>query len=82
MTDLIHRNLLTTDELARILKVKKSYLYELTYRHQIPYIKLGRFLRFDPEQIQSWLESKSRKPEDIQTLKSLFPDGGYSQKRQ
>lgn len=82
MTNLIDKNFLTTDELAQILRVRKSYIYELTYRHQIPFIKLGRFLRFDPEQIQSWLESKSQKPEDIQTLKSLFPDGGYSQKRQ
>ena len=75
MTDLISHKYLTVDELAELLRVKVHYIYNLTYTRQIPYLKIGRHLRFDLEQISLWIESKARKPEDLQKIKSDFPDG-------
>jgi excisionase family DNA binding protein len=50
--------LLTPEEVCQLLKIKRSYLYDLTHRNQIPYLKLGRHLRFRRCEIASWLEGK------------------------
>jgi excisionase family DNA binding protein len=52
-------DLLTPDEICSILKIKKQRLYEWVHFNQIPYIKVGRFLRFSRKQIKEWLESNS-----------------------
>jgi excisionase family DNA binding protein len=49
---------LTIDELACVLKVKKSWLYRQTMRSDkgaIPRIKLGKQLRFDPAEVEPWI---------------------------
>jgi len=51
---------LTVGELAKILDVPKSWIYDRTYRNEIPHYKLGWLLRFDLEKIQQWLESNER----------------------
>lgn len=38
--------LLTVDEVAALLKVPKSWVYERTRRGTIPHLKLGKYLRF------------------------------------
>ena len=55
---------LTVEELCQLLKLKKSYIYDLTYRKKIPFIKIGRHLRFDLEEIQKWIENNKVIPEE------------------
>jgi len=55
---------LTVEELCQLLKLKKSYIYDLTYRKKIPFIKIGRHLRFDLEEIQKWIENNKIIPEE------------------
>ncbi len=43
--------LLTIEELSAILKVPKSWIYARTCTNQLPYIKIGRHLRFQKEKI-------------------------------
>lgn len=52
-------DLLTPEELCSLLKVKKQRLYEWVHLGRIPYIKVGRFLRFSRSQINAWLESNT-----------------------
>jgi excisionase family DNA binding protein len=52
-------NLLTIDQLCRRLKLKKSYVYDLTYRKKIPFKRIGRFLRFDPKEIKEWIDAQT-----------------------
>jgi len=47
--------LLTTKELSQFLRVPKSWIYDRTYRNEIPHYKLGNHLRFDLNRIQEWL---------------------------
>jgi len=54
--------LLTIDELAKVLSVKKSTIYQWVHMRLIPYIKVGRFVRFKEKDIQRWLQSKEVKP--------------------
>ena len=55
------RRLWNVEELAECLGVHRKWVYERTRRSGpeiIPHIKLGRYVRFDPnsEEFQSWLE--------------------------
>jgi len=54
--------LLTIDDLARILNVKKSTIYQWVHMRLIPYIKVGRFVRFREKDIQRWLKSREVQP--------------------
>jgi len=50
--------LLDISQLSEMLNVKKKTIYDWTHKGQIPFIKLGGLIRFDPEEIQKWVTSK------------------------
>ena len=50
---------LTPDQLALYLGVTKQWVYERVHLGELPYIKVGRFLRFRKSVIDKWLESIS-----------------------
>ena len=52
------KRLLSIEELAELLGVPKSWLYRRTCLDEIPHLKLGRYVRFDLEAVQAWLEEK------------------------
>ncbi len=54
--------LLTIDELAEVLTVKKSTIYQWVHLGLIPHIKVGRLLRFKERNIQKWLISRQVDP--------------------
>ena len=43
--------LVDINELSSRLKIAKGTLYNWVYLRRIPYVKLGRSLRFDPNEI-------------------------------
>lgn len=54
------QELLTIEEMADRLKVKKSWLYFRcmnTGANSIPRVKIGKYLRFDPVKIMQWIET-------------------------
>ena len=46
--------------LAERLQIKRSTLYAWAEQGSIPHLKLGRLLRFDPDEIESWLLAHRR----------------------
>ena len=46
--------LLTVEEAADLLRVKVSWLYERTRSNEVPHLKLGKYLRFDEEELRAW----------------------------
>ncbi len=52
-------SLMTPEEVCDLLKIKKQRLYEWVHFNQIPYIKVGRFLRFSRSKIIQWLEANA-----------------------
>ena len=54
------RGLVTVDELARILNVPKTWIYERTRQGQeaIPFIRLGAYVRFQPTTVIDFFKSK------------------------
>ena len=56
--------LLTPDEAAEILRVKLSWLYQHTRRRsqdRIPFVKVGRYLRFREQDLRTYIESRKLK---------------------
>lgn len=49
--------LLTVQQLADLLQVRKSWVYNRRHAHSLPFptIKVGGFLRFRREDVESWL---------------------------
>ena len=52
-------NLIDINELARRLSIPKGTLYNWVYLRRIPFVKLGRALRFNQEEIERIVRSSS-----------------------
>ena len=52
--------LLDISEVSRILGVPKSWLYERTRRGEIPHLKMGKYVRFDPREIEKFVQKMRR----------------------
>ena len=53
--------LLTGDELCRVLKIKKSFLYAPVRRKgpdAVPCIRIGKYLRYDLNAVKGWIEKQ------------------------
>lgn len=51
------RRLLTISEVAELLGVDVRHVRRLVYEKRIPFIKWGHLLRFDPVEIEAWIDS-------------------------
>ena len=51
--------LLTMDELAERLGVTHRHVRRLVNERRVPFLRVGRFIRFDPAKIATWLDSSS-----------------------
>jgi excisionase family DNA binding protein len=58
--------LLTVDEVAALLKVSKSWVYEHTRSRgiprseRLPHLKLGKYVRFDAEAVRAFLNRRCK----------------------
>ena len=50
---------LTYEQAAEYLNDKPRHLYDLVARGEIPYVKLGRLVRFLPDQLDCWLDEQT-----------------------
>ena len=49
----------TANDVARFLQCSLQHVYNLVWRGEIPYVKIGGLLRFKPENIRMWLEERT-----------------------
>lgn len=55
--------LLSVEELAQLLKVPKSWIYDHARKKgkdRLPHLKLGKYLRFSEAEIGQWLIARAR----------------------
>lgn len=50
---------LTVDDVARRLRLSKGYVFAQVRAGKIPAIRLGRAVRFDPQELDNWLSQQS-----------------------
>ena len=46
-------------DLAKYLRTTTHAIYKLVERGQVPCIRIGKSIRFDPAEIREWVKSKS-----------------------
>lgn len=51
---------LTVQEAADLLRVPVSWLYERTRTNSVPHVKLGKYLRFDRDELAAWVSDLKR----------------------
>lgn len=57
---LMAQEILTPDQVAELLQVKRSWIFEKTRKRcptPLPCLRIGRFLRFRLRDIEEWLET-------------------------
>lgn len=52
--------LLTANELSKILRVPKTTLYTLSQQGKIPALKIGKHWRYIKSEIKKWIEANSK----------------------
>ena len=72
--------LLTAKQVSELLEVKVSTVYEWTSRGVIPYVKLGRLIRFKKPEVFRWVESHTLQPKSSSGRKKSRPRPTYLQK--
>ena len=56
--------LLNVEQVSETLGISKNTLYFYTQNKQIPFIKVGRHLRFKRRSLDKWLRERSTKVEN------------------
>lgn len=54
--------LVTIDQLAERLGTSVRHVRRLVAERRVPYVKVGRLVRFDPDAVNSWLDAASMAP--------------------
>lgn len=62
-TPTVEAPLLDMDTVAQVLDVTRRHVQRLLSERRIPFIKVGRFVRFDPASLNVWLEGQRVEPE-------------------
>ena len=49
-----NRSLMTPEEVAQYFRVNRQWVYERTSKNEIPHMKVGKYLRFEQQEIKRW----------------------------
>ena len=55
--------LLTPEEVAKLLKVPRGTIYKWVHQRKIPHLKVGKHLRFVKAEVLEWVEEQRREME-------------------
>jgi excisionase family DNA binding protein len=55
-----HADLITPEEAGRRMGFSRSHVYALATRKEIPSIKFGNAVRFDPRDVEAYIEAHRR----------------------
>ncbi len=60
--------LITIKEVSEFLSVKKSTLYSWVHNGSIPFHKLNGLVRFDMNELESWVKASRKAPSDAAVI--------------
>lgn len=58
------KQLLNTEEASEFLGISRNTLYEWVLQRKIPFIKVGRLLKFKQKDLDKWLKKRTQEEED------------------
>jgi excisionase family DNA binding protein len=63
--------LLNVKEAARFLGTTPASLYSMVWRREVPFVKLGRSVRFDVNDLDALIEDSKVKPDALNNCRRL-----------
>lgn len=51
---------MTVEEVAELLAAPQSWVYRKARENGLPFIKIGKYVRFEPSAVKNWVESQRR----------------------
>jgi excisionase family DNA binding protein len=72
--------LLTPEELSEMLGVSIHTIYQWTCKRQVPFIKVGKLVRFPYDDVISWLDSNRVSPKS-RLIERIKRDGQSLQEK-
>lgn len=51
--------------LSRAIGVKSKTVYSWVHTRQIPHVKVGRLVKFDPKDVEEWIDGRKVKSQEI-----------------
>ena len=75
--------LYTVDEIAEYLRVPKNTVYYWCSRHEVPFIKCGRHVRFNPIEVLAYFSNKTKENRSwgLQLAIERRPRSPYARKK-
>ena len=73
-SSILGRQLLDTETVAAALCVTLRHIQRLVSERRIPHVKVGRFVRFDTDELKSWLDGH-KVPAERSTPREYMPWG-------
>ena len=55
-------HLLTIQQAAQMTGISTTTLYKWVSQRKIPYIKMGRLVKFDPSKLEEWIKQQTVMP--------------------
>jgi excisionase family DNA binding protein len=55
LTEVRQRPMLTPEETAERLNVTLRFIRRLCHERRVPYTKVGKLVRFDPDELETWI---------------------------
>jgi len=62
---MVEKRFMGVKELAEYLGISYKTVYSWVWQRKIPYVKMGRSVKFDLRKIDDWAEKKEVKPHKI-----------------
>ena len=56
----MNQNLIGIKEMASKLDVPVSWLYSRTRKNEIPHYKIGKYVRFDEDEVMKWIYEQNK----------------------
>ena len=63
---------LGVDEMASWLGVEVGFIRRLIAERRIPFVKVGKYVRFDPEEVAVWIDGQRMHPERRRSNRQRF----------
>ena len=59
---ILQSELLRAEEVAKILKIGRSTVYQMCKRHELPYVAITHSIRIPADALRRWLDSRLNLP--------------------
>ena len=76
--EIINKALLTPVEVCALLNVKVSTIYSWVSTERIPYVRLGRLIRFDFKDVMAWVGKQKHQSLLVKSYEVKLPTNGHT----